>query len=136
MLGNNAELTLVNPFGFVLGTGFNTNGINAMTLLAAPQAFAQISGGNSYVDLMSTANPTSLVLVTRLAGASYSTQADLDQSSIIFGSDHLAIKQLNLMAATVDFTPASVLKSDIVRVVAPWFQGGSILVQVPRAWRA
>ena len=123
-LGNNVDLALINPFGFVLGTGFNANGINALTLLAAPQAFAQLNADNAFLDLLSTATSSPLTSASRLAGAAYSTQAELGQSSITYASSALAIKQLNLMAAKIDFTPTSVLKTDILRIVAPWFVGG------------
>jgi filamentous hemagglutinin family protein len=124
LFGNNVELTLVNPFGFVLGTGFNTNGVNSLALFAAPQVFVQVNAQTSYLDLLSTATTTTLSTGLRLAGASYSTQAELDQSSIAYGSTSLSVPQLSLMAAKIDFQPGSLLKTDSLRVLAPWFMGG------------
>ena len=122
--GNSIELTLVNPFGFILGTGFNTNGINSLGLLAAPQVFAQLNASTAYVDLLSTSAATSFTSASRLAGAAYATQAELGQSSITYASTALAVPRLGLMAATIDFQPGSVLKTDALRVLAPWFVGG------------
>ncbi len=127
LLANPVELALVNPFGFVLGTGFNTNGVNALTLIAAPQVYAQSSGttGGSFVDLLSTATDTTqLSSALRLAGAAYASGDDLARSSITYNSDQLAIKQFNLMAAKIHFAPSSVLKADTLMAVAPWFAGG------------
>ena len=123
-LGNNVELALINPFGFLLGTGFNVNGISELTLLAAPQVYAQVSTGTTYVDLLSTASTSSLASAFRLAGAGYPPFSDLSQSSIIYASASLAVKQLNLLASKITFTPTSVLQADVLRIVAPWFQGG------------
>jgi len=121
---NNVDLTLVNPFGFLLGTGFNTNGINALALIAAPQVFAQVNTGNTYVDLLTPANTSTLTTALRLAGAAYATQAELAQSSITYESTSLALKRLNMMAAKIVFSPNSLLKTDNLRIVAPWFLGG------------
>ena len=123
-LGNNVELALINPFGFLLGTGFNVNGISELTLLAAPQVYAQVSTGTTYVDLVGSGSNSSLATVFRLAGAGYPSLADLSQSSITYASASLAVKQLNLLASKITFTPTSVLQADVLRIVAPWFQGG------------
>ena len=118
---SNVGVTLINPFGFLIGSGFNTNGINGLTLLAVPQAFAQISGStNNYIDLMNPTSSTGLSSALRLAGAAFSSPTELDQSLITYSGTNLALSQFNLLAAKVDFANGSVLKADSLMVVAPW----------------
>jgi len=128
------SLFLMNPNGFVLGTGFSTN-VQQLSLFAVDGILLGCPIGAT---LCSNANNVYPVLTVATDSTDVGSQAWLDSNRFVgllsdasldkvieIAAADLTVSELSLAAAIIDFQPGSSVSIKSLNVFAQWFNGAT-----------
>ena len=125
--GSNPDLMLMNPFGFVVGTGFSSYGITSLALMATDALVFQDQAGHVFAFDMSinssqmSVNPPDWVDADFVGAVMDSSYPDGQGGTPIQVDGSMAVQELGLVGSQIDVNGS--LSSDKLRLFAQAYVG-------------